>query len=174
MSSVNPMADRPKRDPHPSPLAYKPPQADKEEEAEVLRTLHDLVEGEGGFSIHASDEAIEGLAEGVDPRLLKTLRSGTYAVQEHLDLHGLNREEARAEVDRFLLDAVLKGNRCVLVIHGRGQGSKDKIPVLKNALKTWFTRRGTRKLILAFCTARPCDGGGGAVYVLLRKKKPMV
>jgi len=59
--------------------------------------------------------------------------------------------------------------RCVLIIHGRGHGSKDHIPVLKNALKSWFTRRALRKKILAFTTARSCDGGAGAVYVLLKK-----
>ena len=173
MADVRPMGARPQPRPRPKSGLLRTVPVEQEEESEVLQALQELVDGQAGFSIHATDEAIEGMTDGLDRRLLKKLRKGEYAVQDHLDLHGLNRLAAREEVDRFLLNAALHGLRCVLVVHGRGHGSKDKIPVLKNELKTWFTRRGTRKLVLAFTTARPCDGGAGAVYVLLRKKKPL-
>lgn len=59
--------------------------------------------------------------------------------------------------------------RCVLLIHGRGLNSPDRVPVLKNALVGWLTRGRLAKRVLAFATARPVDGGAGALYVLLRK-----
>ena len=146
--------------------------SDDQEAREVMQALRDLVEGEAPLSIHETDEAIEGAMEGLDPRILDRLREGEFSVQDHLDLHGYNRDEAKAKVESFLLKAMAQDKRCVLVIHGRGHGSKDHIPVLKNALKSWFTRRALRKKILAFTTARPCDGGAGAVYVLLKKHRP--
>jgi DNA-nicking Smr family endonuclease len=139
------------------------------EEAEAYAELADLVQGAGVFDISATDEYIEGLAPGIDRRLLKKLRAGDYAVQAHLDLHGMSSEEAHGEVDQFLVAARTAGRRCVLIIHGRGHGSKEGIPVLKERLRVWLTRGRIGRGVLAFCSARPSDGGAGAVYVLLRK-----
>jgi DNA-nicking Smr family endonuclease len=156
----------------PPPPRIKPPASLGNREAEeVMQTLQDLVNGEAPFSIHETEQAIEGTAEGLDPRIVHKLRSGEFAVQDHLDLHGRTRDEAQELVRQFLLNSLAQSKRCVLIIHGRGHGSKDHIPVLKNALRAWFTRGSIGKRILAFTTARPCDGGAGAVYVLLRKPK---
>jgi DNA-nicking Smr family endonuclease len=80
-------------------------------------------------------------------------------------------EEARGAVDRFLAAAVTAGHRCVLIVHGRGHNSKDQTPVLKERLKVWLARGRAARIVLAFTTARPCDGGGGALYVLLRRDR---
>lgn len=139
------------------------------DEAEAYAQLSDLVAGGGTFDISDSDEYIEGLASGLDRRLMARLRRGDYAVQGHVDLHGLTREEARVKVDEFLHDSRIHGCRCILIIHGRGLNSKDQIPVLKEALRVWLTRGRIARHVLAFATARPTDGGAGAVYVLLRR-----
>ena len=152
--------------------AAPPPSAPRrrvDDESEAYAALADLVEGHGTFDISATDEYIEGLGPGIDKRLLRKLRAGDYAVQAHLDLHGLTSEEARVEVEKFLAAARTDGRRTVLIIHGRGHGSKEGIPVLKERLKVWLTRGRIGRGVLAFCTARPADGGAGAVYVLLRK-----
>jgi DNA-nicking Smr family endonuclease len=139
------------------------------DDAEVLAQLADLCGGDGPFDISDTDEYIEGLADGIDRRLLKRLQAGDYAVQAHLDLHGLTRDEARDKVARFLVESRRAGRRCVLIVHGRGHHSKDQIPVLKQAVKNWLERGQTARSVLAFATARPSDGGAGAVYVLLRR-----
>jgi DNA-nicking Smr family endonuclease len=139
------------------------------EEAESYALLSDLVEGIGPFDIADTDEYIEGLAPGLDRRLLRGLRRGDYAVQAHIDLHGLKRDEARVRVEQFLHDARLHSHRCVLIIHGRGLNSKDQIPVLKESVRVWLTRGRISHSVLCFATARPTDGGAGAVYVLLRR-----
>jgi DNA-nicking Smr family endonuclease len=151
-----------------------PPDPDKRprrpsDDAEVLATLADLCDGDGAFDIADSDEYIEGVADGIDRRLLKRLRAGEYAVQAHLDLHGATREEAKERVARFILDSRRAGRRCVLLVHGRGNHSKDQIPVLKMAVRSWLERGHIARSVLAFATARPADGGAGAVYVLLRR-----
>jgi DNA-nicking Smr family endonuclease len=140
-----------------------------DDESEAYAALADLVDGGGIFDISATDEYIEGRAPGIDKRLLRKLRAGDYAVQAHLDLHGYTSEEARIKVEQFLVAARTDGRRCVLVIHGRGHGSKEGVPVLKERLKVWLTRGRIGQGVLAFCTARATDGGAGAVYVLLRK-----
>ena len=80
-------------------------------------------------------------------------------------------EEARVAVDRFLTTAQRNGQRCVLIIHGRGLNSKDQVPVLKTRLAQWLARGSWARLVLAFTSARPCDGGAGALYVLLRRQR---
>jgi DNA-nicking Smr family endonuclease len=154
---------------------YMPPQRDaasappKDEEAEVMAELADLVSGRGEFDFSDSDEYVEGIAQGLDHRLLKKLRLGTFAVQAHLDLHGKTRIEARQTVEGFVLESRQRGHRCVLIIHGRGHNSKDQIPVLKQGLRVWLQRGRIARSVLAFCSARSSDGGVGAVYVLLRR-----
>ncbi len=170
MNGVTPLGKRQKFIPPQPPIANRPSSLEQEEQ-QVMDQLRKLVDGQSWFSIHETDEAIEGLADGVDPRLLSRLKSGEFSIQDHLDLHGLSRQQARPRVEAFLSRALGHGMRCVLIIHGRGHRSKDKKPVLKPALKNWFLRSGLRKSILAFCTARVCDGGAGAIYVLLKKAK---
>jgi DNA-nicking Smr family endonuclease len=153
----------------PAPSVTRPARTRLNDEAEAYAQLADLVEGEGAFDLADSDEYIEGLAPGIDRRLLRKLRKGDYALQGHLDLHGLVAEEAHAAVDRFIEAALSEGKRCVLVIHGRGLNSKEGIPVLKERLKVWLTRGRISRRVLAFATARPADGGAGAIYVLLRR-----
>jgi DNA-nicking Smr family endonuclease len=140
-------------------------------DAEALAELCDLVTGAAPFDVTDSDEYVEGAMVGLDPRLLRRLRAGEFAYQAHIDLHGMTSTEAREEVDAFLTRASQAGQRCVLIVHGRGRNSKDQIPVLKSKLTSWLARGQSARRILAFSSARPCDGGVGAVYVLLRRQR---
>jgi DNA-nicking Smr family endonuclease len=153
------------------PPPATPARAATDPDAEALAALCDLVAGTAPFDVTDSDEYVEGAMVGIDPRLVRRLRGGEFACQAHLDLHGLTAEEARSEVDRFLSRAYVEGKRCVLIIHGRGKNSKDQVPVLKNRLTTWLARGQAARRILAFTSARACDGGAGALYVLLRRQR---
>jgi DNA-nicking Smr family endonuclease len=146
-----------------------PPPRGSDADEEALIQLSELVAGEGPFDLADSDEFIEGMVPGLDPQILRKLHRGDYAVQAHLDLHGLTQVEAKAQLGTFLLASRIKGLRCVLVVHGRGLHSKDQIPVLKQGVQRWLTQGRIAKEVLAFATARPHDGGAGAVYVLLRR-----
>ena len=147
------------------------PRAPVSEEAEALAALSELVNGGAGFDVSDTREYVEGAIVGLDPRLLRRLRRGDFSWQAYLDLHGLTADEARPAVDRFLAEAVRAGHRCVLLVHGRGRNSKDQTPVLKERLKVWLARGASARIVLAFATARPCDGGAGALYVLLRRDR---
>ena len=138
-------------------------------ELEAVDALRALISGDAPFDISDSDEFIEGRVTGIDPGIVAKLRRGEFAVQGYLDLHGMTREEAKAAVDDFLRRARQGGKRCVLLVHGRGTHSRDQLPVLKDALRTWLATNRFGRHVLAFATARPVDGGAGAVYVLLRR-----
>lgn len=154
-------------------VALKPPRrpvariVDDEEEA--LFELQELVAGRAPFDLVDSDEYIEGSIASLDRRVLRRLRNGEYSIQGTLDLHGLTRVEAKEALVRFVEASRRDGKRCVLVIHGRGLHSKDQIPVLKEGVQKWLTRGRLGAQVLAFSSARPADGGAGAVYVLLRR-----
>jgi DNA-nicking Smr family endonuclease len=100
----------------------------------------------------------------VQAAVLRRLRRGEYRVQRELDLHGLTVPEAKAVLRRFLIRALEEDVRCVRIIHGKGLRSGHRGPVLKSAVSAVLRRTGA---VLAYVSARPVDGGTGAVYVLL-------
>ncbi|MCP3142463.1 Smr/MutS family protein [Pyxidicoccus xibeiensis] len=154
-------------EPPPAPNPRLPEIID--ENAEALAQLSELVAGPGDFDFSGTDEAFEGAGPGIDRNLLRSLRRGDFAIQDRLDLHGQTQVQARESVERFLSDSRRAKKRCVLIIHGRGLNSKDQVPVLKEQLRGWLAQKRIGNMVLAFATARPQDGGSGAVYVLLRK-----
>lgn len=112
-----------------------------------------------------SVEALSYRGPGIQNKVWRRLQRGTYHLQAELDLHGLNRERARIEVAAFINDCHDRGVRCVRIIHGKGLRSPNTGPVIRGLLDGWLRRRND---VLAFCSARPHDGGTGAVYVLLK------
>ena len=145
--------------PLPAPL----PRKREEDEREVLR---EALETPLSFEdrLDMGDEAAY-LRVGLPRRILTDLRRGRWVVQGELDLHGLTRDEARAALAHFIAQALVQGRRCLRVIHGKGHGSPGRIPVLKHLSRGWLAQRED---ILAFCQARPHDGGDGALLVLLQ------
>lgn len=114
---------------------------------------------------------IEGTTRRADEHLLEGLRNGNYSIQAHLDLHGLTRQDAREAVEGFILKSVRGGISCVRIVHGVGRHSDRQVPVLRDSLKAWFRMKRFARYVVAFCSARPADGGLGAVYVLLKRGK---
>ncbi len=117
----------------------------------------------------AGDTAItEFLRPGLNRMTLRKLRRGEWPIQDELDLHGLNTDEARKLLMAFLHDATQHGLRCVNVIHGKGWRSEGREGILKIHTRHWLTQHPQ---VLAFCDATPVAGGGGAVWVLLKSLK---
>jgi DNA-nicking Smr family endonuclease len=112
-----------------------------------------------------TDEELSFRRPGVGPDVLRKLRRGEWVIQDEIDLHGCRTDEARELLAGFLRDAVKRGRRCVRVVHGKGLGSKDKQPVLKGKVRVWLAQRDE---VIAFCQARPAEGGSGALVVLLK------
>lgn len=132
-------------------------------------SFRELMEGTLEFAISHSDEYLEGHVVGLDPLIMGRLRAGGLSPEAHLDLHGLNSAQAFEALRDFMRGAWYKSLRVVLVVPGRGLNSPLGQPVLREKLQLWLTQEPFKRVVLAFCTARPHDGGPGSVYVLLRK-----
>lgn len=133
---------------------------------EAIKALEEIVTGQRAIHLPDTQEYVEWINQDYSGTVIKKLHEGKFSVQDYLDLHGLCVEEAENAVEHFLKESRIKGHRCLKIIHGRGLRS-PKGPVLKGALIKWLSGRH-RKNIIAFVTARQCDGGLGALYVLLR------
>jgi DNA-nicking Smr family endonuclease len=162
VGAVTPLAIRQRvehdRPPHP-PVAHKRLEDDQQvliasvsDEFEIDTLLH-------------TDADLSFRRPGIGPDVLRKLRRGEWVIQDHLDLHGLRVDEARELLGQFLREALRRGLRCVRVVHGKGLGSKDRQPVLKGKARVWLAQRDE---VIAFCQARPAEGGSGALVVLLR------
>jgi DNA-nicking Smr family endonuclease len=153
----------------PAAVARVPASRGNDPDIETLQQLNNLVESGEGFEVASTPEYIEGTGYHIPPEIAKRLHRGDFSIQSHIDLHGLGVEDARVAFENFLKDAVTTGKRAVLVVHGRGLSSANR-PVLKTKVIEWLTRGPWRKWVIAFSSARSCDGGAGASYVLLRQR----
>lgn len=147
------------RRPRPDPM---PLQRLRDEQAALIESLRSRADPDTGI---ASGEELVYVRPGVPAQVLRRLRRGHWVVQDELDLHGMTSIEARAATAAFLIECVQRGARCVRIIHGKGLRSPNREPVLKRKLGRWLDLRDE---VLAYCEARPVDGGSGAVIVLLR------
>ncbi|MDX3895502.1 Smr/MutS family protein [Pusillimonas sp.] len=107
---------------------------------------------------------------GYGPDLLKKLAKGQWPIGASLDLHGATLDEARLRMDSFLRSCLQHGIRCVRIVHGKGHGSRNNAPVLKETVRRWLTQLED---VMAYAECDERDGGAGAVQVLLRaNEKP--
>jgi DNA-nicking Smr family endonuclease len=113
-----------------------------------------------------SGEELHYGREQVPAAVLKGLRRGRYAIEDELDLHGLTAVEAREALRGFLASASARRLSCVRIVHGKGRGSGPRGPVLKKSVNLWLRKHDA---VLAFSSARPAQGGTGALCVLLRR-----
>jgi len=170
MSEVEPLTGKRTRLTRTPGKDIRPPHPAPNDEEEAMARLHALVKGLTEMDITFSDEYMEGSVKGFSRKLMKKLKKGQFPVQEYIDLHGLTKQEAETRVNQFLIGSYRLGLRCVLIVHGRGLNSPDSFPVLKESLPVWLSRKAIRRIVLAFSTAMPYDGGTGAIYVLLKRR----
>lgn len=139
------------------------PRSTEADEAAVLAQLLDADPEDAD----ANDELVFR-QPGVQLAVMRRLRRGHYRCQGELDLHGLFVATARQATARFLAASLDDGHRCVRIVTGKGLGSGQRGPVLRNKVAGWLRQR---REVLAFTTARRVDGGTGALYVLLRRPR---
>lgn len=149
-----------------SDKAIPTPQKPDPRPSKHIEQIADDICSSGTFllEIEAGDEW-SYLRPGVSRKTMRRLRRGYWTIQDRLDLHGFTQQIARQQLAVFLEHALEKNLRCVQIIHGKGLSSKDHISVLKTRVGNWLAQY---EAVLAFCQARPENGGGGAVLVLLK------
>lgn len=139
---------------------------DAEAVHEHLRTL---VEGQARFEVEDDGARVAGRRVDVPFDALRRLRRGLLPIDARIDLHGFGAREARTQLELFLRTMRSRGERCVLVIHGKGAHSPDGSGVLRGEIAAWLSQSAASEHVAAFATATGGDGGEGAVYVLLRR-----
>ena len=135
---------------------------------EALMILSEIAEGRQPVNLPDTQEYVEWTNPHYRDDIIQRLHGGHFSVQGYLDLHGFTVPEAEMELETFIGASFKKGLRCIKIIHGRGlrstRGARLKEAVVKRLSGHY------RKDIIAYVTARQCDGGLGALYVLLRRK----
>lgn len=152
----------------PPPPAPEPGDEDGDPEARLMRQA---MQGPVEFELELCEEYMHGYVRGLDSKIFQQLKAGRLSSEGHLDLHGQNADQALDSLLFFMRESYLAGRRMVLVIPGRGKNSPRGLSILRQELQSWLTREPLKRIVLAFCTAQPKDGGAGALYVLLRKMK---
>ncbi|MGM9513933.1 Smr/MutS family protein [Roseateles sp. DB2] len=144
-----------------APPQPEPRQRELDEQAVLRQALSDDFDVE---SLLETDETLSFRRPEVSLEVVRKLRRGHWALQAQIDLHGLRRDQAREALGTFIHDSARRGMRCVRVVHGKGNGSPGREPVLKTRVRRWLVQK---QEVLAFVQARPSDGGAGALMVLL-------
>jgi len=144
--------------PRPTP---RPLQQDLDDQAALIESMSDDFDVSTLLDV---DDQLSFRRPGVGTDVTRKLRKGEWSIQGQLDLHGLRSDEAREALGQFVRDSKRMGWRCVRVVHGKGLGSPGKEPVLKSKVQRWLVQKNE---VIAFVQAKPSDGGGGALVVLL-------
>lgn len=143
----------------PSP---EPRQREMDEQQALRQALSDDFDVD---SLLETDEALSFRRASISQEVVRKLRRGHWSLQGQIDLHGLRRDEARESLGEFIHHAARTGMRCVRVVHGKGNGSPGREPVLKARVRRWLVQK---QEVLAFTQARASEGGNGALIVLLQ------
>jgi DNA-nicking Smr family endonuclease len=149
----------------PPPATPKPEPRAHMLEADEAAVPGELLEMAFDPAIMEVGEELSYLRDGYPPKVLRQLKRGQYSVQDDIDLHQMNAAAAQATISAFLAEAAERGFRCVRIVHGKGLRSKSAGPVLKTLTDRMLRRRDD---VIAFASARPMQGGTGAVVVLLK------
>ncbi len=159
--AVTPLASDERADlPRPS-VAPEPRQRLLDEAQALASSLSDELDVS---TLLETDADLSFRRHGVGADVLARLRRGQWSIQRQLDLHGLRREAARDALSGFIAQAARDGLRCVRIVHGKGNGSPGREPVLKDKVKRWLVQKNQ---VIAFTQASAVDGGHGALLVLL-------
>ncbi len=149
------------------PQHRRPPPHPRQTEQDQKQVLQEMMSAPLDYAEVETGDELLFLRPGIQHGVLRKLRRGQYSCGTELDLHGMTVPVAHQALGEFLLHCQTRGISCARIIHGKGHGSKQQKPVLKNRVNLWLRQRDE---ILAFCSARPEDGGTGAVYVLIKRK----
>ncbi len=123
---------------------------------------------EANPTVVTKEEHLEFSRSGIQQRTMHRLRQGRFAKNNILDLHQLTVAQSQAALENFIYECRRHNCRYAVIIHGKGYRSSSSTPTLKNKVNLWLREYAD---VLAFCTAKPNDGGAGAVYVLLKTAK---
>lgn len=144
-------------------------EAERVDADDVHERLRELVDGTARFEVADDGQRVEGRRVDLPLDAVRRLRRGLMPIDARIDLHGMRVKEARGQLELFLRTMRARKERCVLVVHGKGEHSPQGIGVLRGEMAAWLSQGASSQHVAAFVSAAERDGGDGAVYVLLRR-----
>lgn len=129
------------------------------------RTKHQDSDRQADFSAESIPARDTHFNPGLQKKLQRKIKSGLIRPETSIDLHGCRQAEALEALETFLTDALQRGTRMALIIHGQGYRSQSDA-ILKPLVQRWLANQTQ---VLAWCPALARDGAAGASYVYLRK-----
>jgi DNA-nicking Smr family endonuclease len=144
----------------------KPPPRARFSRADEAAALRESLEADIDDTESHGGESLRFHRPSVGRRTMRKLARGNFSVQDEIDLHGMTVAEAKPRLAEFIERCARDGRLCVRVVHGKGRGSGERGPVLKQKVNRWLRQWDT---VLAFVSTRQVHGGTGALYVLLRQ-----
>ena len=116
----------------------------------------------------------------LERRKARRLVRGAEEIDARIDLHGMTQDEAHRALELFLRRAHNDGLRTVIVITGKGgpDDTSDADPgvysrrergVLRRMVPLWLDGASLRPIVISYSAAHLRNGGGGALYVMLRR-----
>ncbi len=118
-----------------------------------------------------------GGTDNIDKKTAQKFKRGEFKIERRLDLHGYTEDEAWDAVINFVKNAYIDNLRCILIVTGKGNPHPEnedfmqRRGILKEKVPQWLNSRELRPLILSISYSQIKDGGDGALYVLLRRKR---
>lgn len=155
---------------YPHPYSKPGFRIEDDPDAENLRLMQSAMDQSSPITVLDHPEYIEGWIGVAGRRFLPKLRSGLYSIQGQIDLHGFNRTEAQIAVEDYIIRLSRDRPCCIKIIHGRGINSDADRATLKESLQRFLLTRRMSRYVVAYASAPYCDGGVGAVYVLLCRR----
>ena len=146
------------------PPAKKPKPKARFSRADEKDALRESLQADIDTMESSNAQSMRFHRQSVGRRTMRKLARGRFSVQAEIDLHGMTVDEARPRLADFIENCARQQLLCVRIVHGKGLGSGQRGPVLKNSVNHWLRKWDS---VLAFVSARQVDGGTGAVYVLL-------
>lgn len=113
----------------------------------------------------------------IDRRTRARLGRGSLDVDARIDLHGLRQDAAHHRLRTFLIRGQEEGHRLVLVITGKGSTAsptdfgREERGVLRRSVPAWLDSAEFRGLVAGYDEAGARHGGGGALYVRIRRRR---
>lgn len=152
---------------------------DKIKSSDIKKTIyfdtHNSKDYSSNIDLHSGEQKYkkdgyiqQGDMVNVSKATAKLMKSGKFSADARLDMHGMTQNDAFEALYEFISRCYDTNKRNLLIITGKGKEGKG---ILFDATPRWLNLEGIRENILIFDYASAQDGGKGALYILLKKKK---
>lgn len=144
----------------------------------IINNIQPSLSMSGVYNPNSFTELTVGNTDNIDKNTAEKFRKGQFKIEARIDLHGRTEKEAFSAVEDFVKNSYICGRRCVLIITGKGIKKDDEAwyepkGIIREALPKWLNHPEIRPFILCMSPALPIDGGNGAMYVLLKRKRDL-